>query len=169
MSGAGGLGESQESTLAAVLGRVASGLFVVTARSVEGLETGLLASWVQQASFEPPMLTVAINRKRYLHRWLESSPVLGISVIGEGQKELLKHFGAGFEESELAFEGLDIVRGATGVPLLQHSLGSLEGVVDGSLSTGDHVIYSVRITSAQVGTLSGGAPWVHIRKNGLKY
>lgn len=169
MSGEGIVGESQESSLAAVLGRVASGLFVVTARSVEGLETGLLASWVQQASFEPPMLTIAINRKRYLHRWLESSPVLGVSVIGEGQKELLKHFGAGFEETEFAFEGLDIDRGATGVPLLRNVLGSLEGVVEGSLPTGDHVIYAVRITAAQVGALAGGAPWVHIRKNGLKY
>ena len=49
--------------LAAALGRIPSGLFVLTATS-GGAETGMLASWVQQCSFDPPQVTVAVNKER---------------------------------------------------------------------------------------------------------
>ena len=45
---------SDEAILA--LGRVPSGLFILTAGNGP-TETGLLASWVQQCSFDPPRLT----------------------------------------------------------------------------------------------------------------
>lgn len=156
--------------IAAVLGRIPSGLFILTARSADGRETGLLASWVQQASFAPPMITVAVNAKRYLHGWFETAPMVGLNLIAEGQKDLLKHFGAGFEPGEPAFEGLHVTRGVTGVPLLRDALGGLEGMIVGQLTTGDHVIYAVEVTAALVGpTLGVATPWVHLRKNGLKY
>ena len=41
--------------LAAALGRVPSGLVVLTARH-GARETGMLASWVQQCSFDPPQV-----------------------------------------------------------------------------------------------------------------
>jgi len=42
--------------LAAALGKVPSGLFVLTAKQGDA-ETAMLASWVQQCSFDPPQLT----------------------------------------------------------------------------------------------------------------
>ena len=66
--------------IAAVLGRTPSGIFVLTARAADGRETGMLASWVQQASFEPPMVTVAVNRKRFLHDWLAEAPQIVAAV-----------------------------------------------------------------------------------------
>jgi flavin reductase (DIM6/NTAB) family NADH-FMN oxidoreductase RutF len=156
--------------LAPLLGRIPSGLFIVTACAKDGRETGLLASWVQQASFEPPMLTVAVNARRYLHDWLTQSPLLGVSVIGEGQKEFLKHFGAGFEPDQPAFEGIAVTRGVTGVPCLEHALGTLEGKIVDRMTTGDHVIYAVEVLGAVAGTVAvDTAPWVHVRKNGLRY
>ena len=46
--------------LAAAVGRIPSGLFVVTVRNGDR-ETGLLASWVQQCSFEPFQVSVAVK------------------------------------------------------------------------------------------------------------
>ena len=46
--------------LAAALGRIASGIFVLTLKR-DAVETGMLASWVQQCSFHPPRISVAIN------------------------------------------------------------------------------------------------------------
>lgn len=161
---------ADSTVLASVLGRIPSGLFIVSGRSADGQETGLLASWAQQASFEPPMITVAVNKSRYLNGWLRESPVLGLSLIAEGQKELLKHFGAGFEPGASAFAGLNVIRGTTGVPLLVDSIGWLEGRITGHLETGDHVIYAVALLNAGTGErFTTGSPWVHLRRNGLKY
>ncbi len=160
----------ENSELAAVLGKVPSGLFIVTATSGTGQSTGLLASWVQQASFEPPIVTVAVNNKRYLNAWLVAAPAVGLSLIGDGQKEFLKHFGAGFDIGQPAFEGLSVLQGRTGVPLLADALGFLEGHVVGSMEAGDHTIYAVSISHAGRGpNFSSLSPWVHLRKNGLKY
>jgi flavin reductase (DIM6/NTAB) family NADH-FMN oxidoreductase RutF len=54
---------------AAALGRIPSGLFILTARRGT-LETGMLASWVQQCSFDPPLVMAAIRRGRILESWL---------------------------------------------------------------------------------------------------
>ena len=52
------------SDVAVALGRVPSGLFVVTARNSAGEETAFLASWVMQAGFDPPALSVAVGEDR---------------------------------------------------------------------------------------------------------
>ncbi|MCA9113591.1 MAG: flavin reductase family protein [Planctomycetaceae bacterium] len=154
-----------------ILGRTPSGVFILTAADGQGRETGMLASWVQQASFEPPVVTVAVNCKRYLIEWLEAQPRLALSFVGESQKELLRHFGRGFEPDVPAFEGLEISRdGATGLPVLADSLGWLEGEISGRLEAGDHVIYSVTVTGGASGPrLESEAPMVHLRRSGFTY
>ena len=56
-------------TLSAALGRIPSGLFILTVRH-GSKETGMLASWVQQCSFDPPRLTMAIRKGRDVLDWL---------------------------------------------------------------------------------------------------
>ena len=75
-----------------VLGRVPSGIFIVTA-SHEGQETGMLTSWVMQAGFEPPMITVAVKQGRYLADWLSANAPFALNVVAEHQKSILSHFG----------------------------------------------------------------------------
>jgi flavin reductase (DIM6/NTAB) family NADH-FMN oxidoreductase RutF len=156
--------------LSAVLGRVPSGLSILTARNSAGDATGMLASWVQQASFTPPCVTVAVNRKRYLNDWLRSTRQLAISLVGEGQKQFLGHFGKGFEPGEPAFEGLAVAEASNGCPVLLDSLGWLAGEVIGDVEAGDHIVYAVEIREGgHSSSLDQMRPWVHIRKNGLSY
>jgi flavin reductase (DIM6/NTAB) family NADH-FMN oxidoreductase RutF len=157
-------------TIGPVLGRTPSGLFILTARGPDGTETGMLASWVQQASFDPPMMTVAVNRKRYLNDWLTSGAAVALNLLGESHKSLLGHFARGFEPGAPAFEGIAVVRTPGGNPALAAALGWLEGRVVGRLETGDHVVYSVELSAAGSGSaLETEKPWVHIRKNGFNY
>lgn len=156
--------------IGAVLGRVPSGLSILTACNAAGEATGMLASWVQQASFAPPCVTVAVNRKRYLNDWIRETGQLAISLVGEGQKEFLGHFGKGFEPGEPAFQGLKTTHAANGCPVLTDSLGWLAGIVVGQVEAGDHVVYAVEIQEAgHSDCLDQVRPWVHIRKNGLSY
>lgn len=156
--------------VAAVLGRIPSGIFILTAQGSSGDETGLLASWVQQAGFEPPAVTVAVNKKRYVNDWLGEAAGVAISFVGETQKQLLGHFGRGFEPGQPAFEGLSVARTQDGLPVLEDCLGWIAGQVTGSVDAGDHLIYAVRITESHSGPrLPDEKPWVHLRKNGLNY
>jgi 3-hydroxy-9,10-secoandrosta-1,3,5(10)-triene-9,17-dione monooxygenase reductase component len=161
---------TEQDSLAAVLGRLPSGLFVLVAGDDHGRQTGMLASWVQQASFAPPTVTVAIKRGRYLHDWLRKRPDIVLNILGESQKKLLGHFGKGFEPDEPAFEGLDVATAANGLTVLTHSLGWLEGRVTGTLDGGDHIIYLVELTGGERGTaFDTEKPWVHLRKSGFGY
>jgi flavin reductase (DIM6/NTAB) family NADH-FMN oxidoreductase RutF len=156
-------------TIGRVLGRTPSGLFILTASDAHGNETGLLVSWVQQASFEPPMVTVALNRDRYVHQWMRDAPRLAINLIAQSQGHLLRHFARGFEPGEPAFQGLPTRPGRTGVPILSSAIGTLEGQVSGQLDAGDHVIYLLEISHACVGDAIDEPPMVHVRRNGFRY
>ncbi len=153
-----------------VLGRTPSGVFILTASDGNGRETGMLASWVQQASFEPPMVSVAVNAKRYLNDWLAAEPRIALSLVGKSQTRFLKHFGRGFEPDQPAFEGLEVRRGTVGLPVLADALGYLEGQVVSKMTAGDHIVYFVEISGAGAGaSLGEEEPMVHIRKNGFNY
>src|SRR5262249_6938060 len=112
--------------LAQALGRVPSGLFVVTVRH-DGDETGLLASWVQQCSFEPPQVSVCLRRGRAINSWLADGAAFTVNVLGEGQTALVRHFGRGFDPGEEAFSGLPLVeRPDGGAPVLADALAYLD-------------------------------------------
>ena len=73
------------------LGRLPSGIYILTVG--EGNDsTGMLASWVQQAAFEPPMVSVALKRGRHISERIEAGEPFVLNVVGEGHKSLLKHF-----------------------------------------------------------------------------
>ena len=157
-------------TIGAVLGRTPSGLFILTALGPDGAETGMLASWVQQASFEPPTMTVAVNRKRYINDWLQPGAFVALNLLGEHNKSLLGHFARGFDPGAPAFNGIETVRTPQGVPALIAALGWLEGRVTGRVEAGDHTVCIVELTCAgSSDDLETERPWVHIRKNGFNY
>src|SRR4051812_26637484 len=105
---------THDEALAAALGRVPSGLFVLTVRQGEQ-ETGMLASWVQQCSFEPPQVSVAVQRGRFAHGLLGDGAAFVVNVLAAGQTDLLKHFGKGFGPDEPAFTGLGVYHTTEGV------------------------------------------------------
>lgn len=156
--------------MAPLLGRIPSGIFILAARNEQGQETGMLASWVQQAGFQPLSFTLAVNKQRPLHDWLHAGSVVTLSIVGETQKQFLSHFGKGFEPDAPAFEGLAVERSPAGLPILADSLGWLEGTLVESVDAGDHTIHVVRVTATGMGeNWDAERPYVHIRKNGLSY
>jgi flavin reductase (DIM6/NTAB) family NADH-FMN oxidoreductase RutF len=155
-----------ESQLAIVLGRLPSGLFILTARR-GGEETGMLVSWVMQAGFEPPMLTVAIRKDRLLAAWLTDGTPFVLNLLSEKQKPLLAHFSHGFDEKEPAFSEIGVGRTAAGVPVLSGTIGYLECEPTEHIDSGDHRVFLATVISGHVA--EGQRPMVHIRKNGFKY
>jgi len=156
--------------IAPILGRVPSGVFILVAGDGTGRQTGLLASWVQQASFDPPQVTIAVNKSRYLVDWLTVNSPVSINQIPKAESSLFKHFGKGFEPDADAFNGVETVPGQSGLPLLKVAMTSMEGAVTNRMEAGDHVIFLVTLTDAVAHRDPADFdPFVHIRKNGFNY
>jgi flavin reductase (DIM6/NTAB) family NADH-FMN oxidoreductase RutF len=151
---------------AAALGRVPSGLFVLTARGPAG-ETGMLASWVQQCSFDPPQVSVALRKGRYVLDWLADGAAFGVNVIPEGEKRLVAHFGKGFEPGEPAFAGLAVERVDGSAPALGAAHAFLDCRVVGRFDAGDHLLVIGRVVAGRV--QSHDRPATHVRRSGLHY
>jgi flavin reductase (DIM6/NTAB) family NADH-FMN oxidoreductase RutF len=148
------------------LGRVPSGLFVLTAQRA-GAETGLLASWVQQCSFQPPQVSIAVRRGRDVLDWLTQGALLTLNVLDEDQTDMISHFGRGFQPGELAFAGLEVSRPGGAPAVLDEALAFLTCRVTARYSAGDHELVIGEVIGGRV--LSEGRPMVHVRKTGAHY
>jgi len=158
--------DKNNDTWAEALGRIPSGLFIITARSGER-ETGMLASWVQQCSFDPPRISVAVHKGRYILDWLTPGTAFVVNVIPEGGKALIAHFGTGFEPGEPAFENIEVRREGEAPPILAAAHAYLECHVAAHFDAGDHVLVLGNVVAGSL--LAEGKPITHTRKNGLKY
>jgi flavin reductase (DIM6/NTAB) family NADH-FMN oxidoreductase RutF len=154
-------------SLGHAIGKIPSGLFVVTAGRGRS-ETAMLASWVQQCSFEPPMLSMALGHGRPFAELLKVGEPFTVNVLAEGQKHLLAHFGKGFEAGEPAFERIAIERADGFPPLLTDALAHLAcRVVHRLRPGGDHDLMIGQVIAGRVH--HDGRPTVHVRKSGLHY
>ena len=151
---------------AGALGRVPSGLFVVTARSGEQ-ETGMLASWVQQCSFDPPQISLAVKPGRHASDLLTAKAAFVVNILAAGQTDLLKHFGKGFGPDEPAFDGLEVRRDGDAAPVLLAAHAYLDCRVVGRFPAGDHVLVLGRVVGGEV--LHEGKPATHVRRSGAHY
>ncbi len=162
--------EDLRNKLTPILGRIPSGVFILVAGNTDGQQTGMLASWVQQASFEPPQVTLAVNKARYLNEWLEPDSPVTLNQVGQKDPILFRHFGKGFEPDEDAFDGVNSESTDCGLPQLTDAMVTLEGRVVSKMDAGDHIIYLITILSGQAHQDPDDfRPFVHIRKNGFSY
>lgn len=157
-----------DSGLAAALARIPSGLFVVTWRD-GGVDRGMLASWVMQAGFSPPAVTVAIGRGRDLLPAIDRGETFVVNILGESQRPLLARFGRPAAPGEDPFTGLDLERTTGETAVLGACTGWFAcrcvGRVGGD--TTDHAVVLAEVITA--GVHGAEPPLVHIRKNGLRY
>jgi flavin reductase (DIM6/NTAB) family NADH-FMN oxidoreductase RutF len=151
---------------AGALGRIPSGLFIVTARRGED-ETGMLASWVQQCSFDPPQVSLAVAHGRPVNDWLMPGEAFTVNILEEGETDMIAHFGKGFAPGQPAFEGLEVRRSGEAPPVLEEALAYLECRVVSRHTVGDHDLVIGRVLAGDV--LDEGRPMIHVRKNGLHY
>jgi len=156
----------QDKQLAAALGRIPSGLFILTIKQ-GSVETGLLASWVQQCSFDPPMVSIAIQPNRPVAALLKEGAPFTLNLLEEGQTDMIAHFGKGFAPEEDAFVGLEVERGGPGGPVIKESLAVLECEMKTRVKGGDHDLFLAEIRAGRL--FDEGRPMVHIRKNGFHY
>lgn len=127
----------------------------------------MLASWVMQAGFAPPAVTVAVAASRDLLAAIAGGTPFVINILGESQRPLVARFGRPAAPGENPFAGIDIVRSPCGAAAIAAAAGWLECRGTAQAAAGDHVIVVAEVAAAGSGV--GELPLVHTRRSGLRY
>ena len=152
--------------LAQALGRLPSGLFVLTTGEGEAF-TGTLVSLVQQVGFDPPVIAVAIQRGRPVETVIRDHGRFCLAVISKSGKALLAHFARGFEPGQPVLEGIESAESEVGVLYPKGVNAHLACQVIGEVAWSDHTLFCGEVVA---GACHGDdPPMVHLRKNGMQY
>ena len=147
------------------LGKLPSGVYIVTS-ILDGKEIGMLASFVEQAGFDPPMVTAAVSNGRRIITAIEQSGLMGINVLGEEDARLMKPFTQ--SDNDSPFTGLELDENEHAIPQLSDALAFLACRITGKIEGGDHTIYAAEVIDGILNDPSC-QPMVRIRKNGFQY
>lgn len=159
--------DASASQLAKALGRIPSGLFLVMWRDGEA-DRVMLASWVMQAGFAPPAVSIAVERSRDALPYLQQGGRFVLHILGSEDRGLIGRFAKPAAPGADPFEGLEIERSGCGAAVLSGVANVLECRATGSCPTGDHEVVVAEVEHVIRGEESV-APTVHLRKNGLRY
>lgn len=159
--------EASRQALGKALGRVPSGVYVLSA-GLAAKTTAILVSWVQQAAFEPPAVSIAVARDRALCEVIRAEKRLVLSVLGANDTLLMRRFARGVATEQDAFEGLATLTAPSGLPVPVEALAYLDCQLLGVYPFGgDHDLFVAQVTAGRV--LRDGPAFVHQRGNGFHY
>jgi 3-hydroxy-9,10-secoandrosta-1,3,5(10)-triene-9,17-dione monooxygenase reductase component len=155
-------------TIGKALGRVPSGVFILTTQH-EAQPLAMMASWVQQASFVPPAVSVAVAKDRPLAGALRGTgATFALSVLGDGDMPLMKKYARGIPPGADPFDGVKTRTTPGGSIVLADALAYLECRVKSVCDFGgDHDIYLAEVTAGEL--LKDGHSFMHVRGNGFHY
>jgi flavin reductase (DIM6/NTAB) family NADH-FMN oxidoreductase RutF len=127
------------------MARMTYGIYVLTTRHGETVN-GMIASWVSQVSYDPPLIMAAVHPNRYSHELLEKSGRFALHILDRGQKDLLARFKGPDPGEKLA--GIAWREGKTGCPVLADCIGSLECRIIRTLAPGNHTLFIGEVVEA---------------------
>jgi flavin reductase (DIM6/NTAB) family NADH-FMN oxidoreductase RutF len=151
------------------MGRVIGSLAVVTARDEEAV-SAMLASWVSQASFDPPGVTVAVKKDRGMETMLQPGNKFAISMVPEAQekaimKAMTKPFAPGTDRLAAVQHHDSEV---SGCPVLDGAHAAMDCLVVSRMEAGDHWIVYGQVEAGKLNNETQLTA-VHHRKVGNHY
>ncbi|OGO51079.1 MAG: hypothetical protein A2Z32_06725 [Chloroflexi bacterium RBG_16_69_14] len=128
-----------------VMGHFVTGVTVVTALDGER-PFGITVNALSSVSLDPPLVMVALDRRRFLTPIVRAAGRYAVNILSEDQQALSDCFaGAAVEPGREAFCGAAWHVGATGLPLLDGAIATLECAVVETFSAGDHDLFIGRV------------------------
>ena len=156
-----------EAETQAVLGRLTYGLYALTVKH-EGDEHGITANWVTQASFDPPMVAVAVGSTSKAIELIRDAHHFAINVLHEGQRDLAGKLGRASGGASQKLKGIQTKPGPVScAPVLSDALGWVECRVVATLPSGDHTLVLGEVVGA--GVEHDGAKPLTLAATDLKY
>jgi len=154
---------SLKDAIGAAIGRIPSGVYIITAKRGDQ-KIGMMGSWVAQAGFEPPCVSVAVQPERELYSAIEQSGQFSINVLSNENMNLMKAFS---RYSPDQFDGIEHTDSEQGI-VLNECVAVMHCRLKGKYEGADHHLF--------IGEVVDGAylnhelaPMVHLRKSGFNY
>lgn len=139
----------------AALSRFPSGITVVTSRGSAGELHGITVSAFCSVSLDPPLILVCIEKTTGSHEAINETRAFVVNVLGSGQDDLSERFSL---PSLDKFEGVTLIPGNSGVPLLADALVAMECRLRNAYDGGDHTIFVGDVESV---SMRDGNPLVY--------
>lgn len=155
------------SARATSVGHIPSGLFIVAVSDGTSID-GYLASFVQQVSFNPLIVALAIKPGRPAYDLIKSGKPFAINIVGDHDKSYLKHFWKGYDPQNNPFKELPHKLGEFGGVVLDQAKSAIECRLLSVAQPGDHEVVFAEVLSSHVMS-EEAKPMVHIRKSGADY
>ena len=156
-----------KNTVGKALGRIPSGVFILTARH-DGAASAMMSSWVQQAAFDPPAVTVAISKGRPVRPLIAAGGRFALAVVGEADTSLLRRYARGVEPGQDPFEGVDTLTTPAGHLVPAAAIAWLDCQVIRAIDfDADHELLIARVAGGAL--VREGESFTHLRKNGFHY
>jgi 3-hydroxy-9,10-secoandrosta-1,3,5(10)-triene-9,17-dione monooxygenase reductase component len=128
-----------------VMGHFATGISVVTALDGERPQ-GITVNALSSVSLEPPLVLVALDRRRFITPTVRAARRYAVNILGENQQALSDCFaGAAVTPGRDLFCGAAWRPGTSGLPLLEGAIATLECTVVETFSAGDHDLFVGRV------------------------
>lgn len=144
-----------EDEFRSALSRFASGVSIVTTKDAGGNLHGITVSAFCSVSLAPPLVLICIEKVTASHSAFKESNAFVVNVLNESQMYLSERFAA---PSEDKFGDVEFRAGIENIPVLNHTLASLECRLKHTFEGGDHSIFIGEVENVIV---SDGEPLLH--------
>jgi len=153
----------------AAVGRIVGSLCAVTAKNGDA-QSAMLASWVSQASFNPPSITVAVAKDRAVESFMLPGGNFNLNILKLGnEKETMKALLKGFAPGEDRFGDMTVSYSENNeCAIVTDALAYCECAVKSRMECGDHWVVLAEVTGGKLLDEEGKSA-MHHRKTGKSY
>lgn len=151
------------------VGHIPAGFFIVCCKDPTTQKIdGFLASWVQQAGFEPLLISLAVKPGRPAYEQIISGRPFSINIVGEQNRSLLKYFWKGYDPTENPFNEISYSEPLPGVIVLQEAKAVMAVQLHSHVRPSDHDIVFAEVIGSYL-IQPDIKSLVHLRKSGNEY
>lgn len=159
--------DEKRENIGRAIGRIASGVYVVTVKH-DGVPDGMLTTWIAQAGFEPPMLTLAVKNDRPILQTLKKGAPFVVNVLSKKNMDIFKNFAKPHTEGLDRFESLETDMNRAPAAVFSGAIAFMSCQVHVVVAAGDHHLVIGEIVDG-AGLNVDDEAMVHLRKNGFQY
>jgi flavorubredoxin/flavin reductase (DIM6/NTAB) family NADH-FMN oxidoreductase RutF len=158
--------DAQSDRTSQAVGRVTGSLCVVTMKSGNN-HYGFLTSWVSQAGFTPPALTISVAKQHLEESIAHVGDDFVLNILKEG-RNLRRYFLKPPSPSENPFENVATLLANNGCFVLADALAYLECTVQNRMDCGDHWLLHAIVNTGKL-LETAGVTAINRRKSASQY
>lgn len=153
--------------LAFALGRISSGVYIITSGEGES-SNGMLATWVIQSGFAPPSVCIIVNKERPILNELKPGAAVVINILSKDNMDIFKAFAKPANSAAERFSELSLVPIANTPPVFSKAHAYISCRINSVTDAQDHAVLLAEVIDGQ-GLNPDAEPMLHTRKNGFQY